>query len=68
MHTWQRPPASAAAIGIIVTLALIVFVYHGIGGVIVLAFACLLIASYLAHRYVDTRLGGHYARHGDRMD
>ena len=68
MHTQQRPPALAPAVGAIIALALIVFMYYGIGGVLVLAVAGSLVASYLARRYVNTHLGGHYARQGDHMD
>ena len=68
MHTQQRPPAVAPTVGAIIALALIVFVYYGIGGVLVLAVAGSLVASYLVRRYVNTHLGGHYARHGDQMD
>ena len=67
MHTQQRPPALAPTVGAIIA-ALIVFVYYGIGGVLVLAVAGSLVASYLARRYVNIHLGGHYARHGDQMD
>jgi hypothetical protein len=68
MHTRQRPPVLAPAIGTIIALALIMFLYYGIGGVLALAVAGSLVANYLARRYVNTRLGGHYVRHGDHMD
>jgi len=68
MHTQQRPPALAPAVGAVIALALVVFVYYGIGGVLVMAVAASLVVSYLARRYVSTHLGGHYARHGDHMD
>jgi len=68
MPTQQRPPALTPAIGAVIALAVILFIIHGTGGVFVLAVAGLLVASYLAHRYVTTHLGWHYPRHGDRMD
>jgi hypothetical protein len=51
-----------------ITFALVVFNTHGTMGVFVMAVSSLLVAKYLAHRYVYSKLPGHYGRCGDRMD
>jgi hypothetical protein len=57
-----------AAILATVTLALVLFMTHGIMGVFVMAVSSLLVAKYFAHRYVYSKLPGHYHRHGGPMD
>ena len=66
--TRQQPSALALTTATIITLAVILFITHGIGGVLVVGVVGLLAASYLAHRYMNTHLGGRYPRHGDHMD
>ena len=68
MRAWQQPHALALAIGVILALAFSLFITYGIGGVLVLGLASLLVGNYLAHRYVTTHLGEYYPRHGDHMD
>jgi hypothetical protein len=73
-----RPRRLAVALAASMTLAVIVLLTYGVAGALVVAFAGLLVANYLAHRYIHTRLGvhdpsrgapqGHYPRHGDHMD
>ena len=67
MDVGQRPHPQASAI-VIITVAVALYVTHGIGAVFVVALAGWLAAGHLAHRYVATHLGEHYVRHGDRMD
>jgi hypothetical protein len=64
----QRPQPQALAIGVIVTVAVALSFTYGIGAVFVVTLVGWLVAGHLAHRYVATHLGEHYARHGDRMD
>jgi hypothetical protein len=68
MRAWQQPHALTLAIGAILALAFSLFITYGIGGVLVLGLAGLLVGNHLAHRYVVTHLGEHYPRHGDHMD
>ena len=56
------------AIATAVTLALILFISHGIAGVLLVVFIGLLVANRLANRYLRTRVPGHYERHGNHMD
>lgn len=63
-QTRRIPTAILATI----TLALVLFMTHGMMGVFVMALSSLLVAKYLAHRYVYSKLPGHYGRCGDRMD
>src|SRR4051794_31512541 len=50
MPTQQRPHVLTFAIGTVIALAVILFITHGVGGVLVSAIAGLLVANYLAHR------------------
>jgi hypothetical protein len=68
MRAWQQPHALTLAIGAIIVLAFSLFTTYGIGGVLVLGLAGLLVGNHLAHRYVATHLGGQYPRHGNHMD
>jgi hypothetical protein len=68
MRTPQRPVTLAVAIAAFVTLAFVLFITPGIAGVLLLAFAGLLVANYLAHHHVSTHIGEHHARHGIHMD
>jgi Flp pilus assembly protein TadB len=56
------------AIATAVALALILFISHGIAGVLLVVFIGLLVANRLAYRYLRTRVPGHYERHGNHMD
>jgi uncharacterized membrane protein YczE len=69
MDAGQRPRPQASAMGVvIIAVAVALSVTHGIGAVFIVTLAGWLAAGHLAHRYVATHLGEHYARHGDRMD
>ncbi len=68
MRAWHQPWALALTIGAILAVAAVVFINYGIGGVLVLGLAGLLVGNYLAYRHVAARLGEYYPRHGDHMD
>jgi hypothetical protein len=55
-----RPRRLPGALATSMTLAVIVVLTYGVAGALVVAFAGLLAANYLAHRYVHTRLDGHH--------
>jgi hypothetical protein len=68
MDVGQRPHPQALLIGVIITVAVASSFTQGLGAVFIVTLVGWLAAGHLAHRYVTTHLGEHYARHGDRMD
>jgi uncharacterized membrane protein len=68
MGTSRRSSVLAIAVWTYLALAVILFVTYGADVVAGLTVIAVLAASYLARRHMDTLLGEHYERHGDRMD
>jgi hypothetical protein len=66
--TSRRSSVLAIAVRTYLALAVILFVTYGIDAVAILTVITVLGASYFARRHMDTSLGEHYERHGDRMD
>jgi Protein of unknown function (DUF3040) len=63
-----RPPVLASAGLIFAALAVVIAVVYGIQAAMILVVVAVLVARFVARRYVYARLKDQYQRHGDRMD
>lgn len=64
----RRGRQLAAAIVTVAVLAGVLFMTHGAVGSFIVVFSSLLIAKYFVRRNMMSKLPGHYARYGDRID
>lgn len=67
MHTETPLAAPALAAAAFITLAFVLLVTGGAGGLLAVAVA-LFVARSLVRRYAHAQLDGRFERHGNRMD